>query len=117
VAASPLPQSGSGLWEFTLSGQESGLGETFGENLQVFTRLHRRIEAIERSYHRSLRELQRLQATRALEESTTLGDSDFGPGAEKLASFRESEAEIATATASASATRAQKSLDNPALRL
>ena len=54
----------AGLWEFTLSGQESGLGESYGENLQVFTRLHRRIEAIERSYHRSLRELRRLQKER-----------------------------------------------------
>ena len=55
----------AGLWEFTLSGQESGTGESYGENLQVFTRLHRRIEAIERSYHRSLRELQRFQKERA----------------------------------------------------
>jgi len=60
--------------------------------------------------------LQRLQATRALEESTALDDSDFGPRAEKLASFREPNTEIAAA-ASSPATRAQKPLDNPALRL
>jgi len=107
----------AGLWEFTLSGQESGLGEAYGENLKVFTRLHRRIEAIERSYHRSLRELQRLQATRVLEESTAFDDSDFGARAEKLASLCEPAAEMATAAASGPATRAQKPLDNPALRL
>jgi len=50
------------LWEQSLSDGTSGLGQAYERNLQPFTRLYRRIEAVERSYYRALNELERLQA-------------------------------------------------------
>lgn len=49
------------LWERSLASDVAGLGEAYQRNLQIFTRLHRRLEAVERSYHRTLHELKLLQ--------------------------------------------------------
>jgi len=49
------------LWDQSLASGAASLGEAYDRNLQVFTRLHRRIEALDRSYARALKELKRLQ--------------------------------------------------------
>lgn len=49
------------LWEQALTPDHPGLGDAYLHSLPAFTRLHRRIEAVERSYFRALQQLQRLQ--------------------------------------------------------
>lgn len=46
------------LWELSLADGASGLGEAYQRNLPAFTRLYRRIEAVERSFYRALHQLQ-----------------------------------------------------------
>ena len=49
------------LWDHALSEDNSGLGDAYTRNLAAFTRLHHRLEAVERSYYRALKQLQQLQ--------------------------------------------------------
>lgn len=74
------------LWEQSLELENSNLGQAFSQGLQTFTRLHRRIEALERSYFRALQQLQRLQA----ESVPDLEIPELLPPAPQLASFRSS---------------------------
>lgn len=74
------------VWEQALSAEASNLGEAYERHLQTFTRLHRRIEAAERSYYRALQELRRLRAAAADDEAslpdllpTELSSADRGP--------------------------------------
>lgn len=71
------------LWEQSLKAENSDLGQAFGQGMQTFTRLHRRIEALERSYFRALQQLQRLQA----ESVPGLETPELPPPAPELASF------------------------------
>jgi hypothetical protein len=71
------------LWEQSVKAENSDLGQAFGQGLQAFTRLHRRIEALERSYFRALQQLQRLQA----ESVPDLEIPELPPPATELASF------------------------------
>ena len=50
------------LWEHSMTPEAASLGEAYARNLQAFTRLHRCIQAAERSYYRALQELRRIQA-------------------------------------------------------
>lgn len=48
------------LWEQSLSAEVPGLGAAYESHLQTFTRLHRRIEALERSYYKALHQIEQL---------------------------------------------------------
>ena len=56
------------LWEHALAADGAELGASFDRNLQSFTRLHRRLEALERAYYRALQQLQKLQTLGAEDE-------------------------------------------------
>ena len=45
---------------------DTPLGDTYSRNLERFTRLQRWIDSTERSYHRALKQLQRLKAARPI---------------------------------------------------
>lgn len=78
------------LWEQALSLENSNLGEAYTRNLPAFTRLHRRLEAAERSYYRALQELRRLQASAGDERNCApLAPDPLAPAAPapELASF------------------------------
>lgn len=53
------------LWEQGLAADGSNLADAYLSNLPAFTRLHRRLEAVERSYYRALHELERLRGPAA----------------------------------------------------
>lgn len=53
------------LWEQGLAPDASNLADAYLANLPAFTRLHRRLEAVERSYYRALHELERLRGPAA----------------------------------------------------
>jgi hypothetical protein len=57
-------------------------GQAFGRGADTFSRLQRRIDSTERSYHRALKELQRLESERRAQASETSAASP------ELASFR-----------------------------
>ena len=101
------------LWEHALVPDSSGLGEAYDRNLQTFARLHRRMEAIERSYYHALQQLQRLQA-----DSGGESDVDEPPSraaGPELASF--SDLLQSAETPSPSPARASHHEENKALRL
>ena len=75
------------LWEHALKPDASGTGEAYDRHLQAFTRLHRRIEALERSYYRALQHLQRLQAEVLPDSDVAFPAPDSRPLAPELASF------------------------------
>ena len=58
-----LGQVEAKLWENSLDADTPDIGAAYDRRLQTFTRLHRRLEALERSYYRALRQLQTLQAS------------------------------------------------------
>jgi hypothetical protein len=57
-------------------------GQAFGRGADTFSRLQRRIDSTERSYHRALKELQRLESERRAQASEASAPSP------ELASFR-----------------------------
>jgi hypothetical protein len=73
---------------------DTPLGDTYSRNLERFTRLQRWIDSTERSYHRALKQLQRLKAPPATEGPSRILSPAESPGAEpdvlpaaELASF------------------------------
>ena len=56
----------SQVWEYQLAGMRSDtpLAQSFSNARDTFTRLQRRIDSARRSYHRALREIQRLPSAR-----------------------------------------------------
>ena len=94
------------LWEVSLADGASGLGEAYQHNLPAFTRLYRRIEAVERSYYRALNELQRLRA---------VAPAVFSPASPEISEYPALPPELASFSAPRPPHR--NPLDNPALRL
>ena len=71
-----LRRAEADLWNYRLLDLSSGgsennhmLGKVTHYGGEIFTRLQRRLDSVERNYHRALKELQRLQSDSALEET------------------------------------------------
>lgn len=79
------------LWEQATAPDSSSLGQAFDRHLPAFTRLNRRLEAVERSYYRALQQLQHLQSQRdedtEPEEEEVLDLPPIPPSGPELASF------------------------------
>ena len=100
------------LWELSLADGASGLGEAYQHNLPAFTRLYRRIEAVERSFYRALNELQRLQSGLAPDPDLRAPAPDPRPAAPVVPP---APAELASFSTQRPPHRNPE--DNPALRL
>jgi hypothetical protein len=71
------------LWEHVIGEGKDGLGAVYERNERVLARLHRRQEAVERSYHRALRQLKEEQKGRGEVQEETEGKAV----SEELGSF------------------------------
>jgi len=88
-----LRQAEADLWNYRLLDLRSGfaenshmLGKVTHYGGEIFTRLQRRLDSVERNYHRALKELQRLQPDPALEETNPNSPSaPSGPAPETTA--------------------------------
>jgi hypothetical protein len=102
------------LWN-TFLGPGAELGPAYQENQRLLARVHRRIESLDRSFYRALRELQRMEAEAARAEDPQLDDLE--PLPTELASLLQISKTLPPAAPELASPPAARRFDNPALRL